>query len=120
PHDALPIFVIYGLLFVVAAFLASPSSSAVSIRRALTPTLRDRPGLVWSAFAAVALIALIVWPPPGTRQLVLSLALIAVAGFGLEALRRKTEHEFPGAKRGDGRRATRERGRRRTPEAGRA
>jgi hypothetical protein len=111
--------VIYGLLFVVAAFLASPSSSAVGIRRALTPTLRDRPGLVWSAFAAVALIALIVWPPPGTRQLVLSLALIAVAGFGLEALRRKTEHEFPGAKRGDGMLAMRERVRRGTTEAGR-
>jgi Short C-terminal domain len=111
--------VIYGVLFVVAAFLASPTRSAVGIRRALAPTLRDRPGLVWSLFAAVVLIALIVWPPPGTRQLVLSLVLIALAGFGLEALRRKTEHEFPGAKRGDWMLAMRQRARRASAGAGR-
>jgi hypothetical protein len=111
--------VIYGVLLVVAAFLASPTRSAVGIRRALTPTLRDRPGLVWSVFAAVALIALIVWPPSGTRQLILSIALIALAAFGLEALRRKTEQEFPGAKRGDWTQSVRERMRRAGTQAGR-
>jgi hypothetical protein len=111
--------VIYGVLFVVAAFLASPSRSAAGIRRALAPTLRDRPGLVWSLFAAVALIALIVWPPPGTRQLILSLVLIGLAGLGLEALRRKSEQEFPGAKKGDWMLAMRQRVRDATTEAGR-
>jgi hypothetical protein len=111
--------IIYGVLFVVAAFLDSPNRAAVGIRRALTPTLRDRPGLVWTVFAAVALIALIVWPPPGTRQLVLSLLLIALAGFGLEALRRKTEREFPGAKKGDWMLAMRQRARRASAETGR-
>jgi hypothetical protein len=111
--------VIYGVLFVVAAFLASPSPSAAGIRRALAPTLRDRPGLVWSLFAAVALIALIVWPPPGTRQLILSLVLIGLAGLGLEALRRKSEQEFPGAKKGDWMLAMRQRVRDATTEAGR-
>jgi hypothetical protein len=111
--------VIYGVLFVIAAFLASPARSAIGIRRALTPTLRDRPGLVWSVFAAVALIALIVWPPAGTRQLVLSLLLIALAGFGLEALKRKTEREFPGAKKGDWMLAMRQRARRASAETGR-
>ena len=104
--------VIYGVLFVIAAFLASPARSAIGIRRALTRTLRDRRGFVWSVFAAVALIALIVWPPAGTRQLVLSLLLIALAGFGLEALKRKTEREFPGAKKGDWMLAMRQRARR--------
>jgi hypothetical protein len=67
----------------------------------------------------VALIALIVWPPAGTRQLVLSLLLIALAGFGLEALKRKTEREFPGAKKGDWMLAMRQRARRASAETGR-
>jgi hypothetical protein len=111
--------VIYGLLFVVAAYLDSPTRSAVGIRRALTPTLRDRSGLVWTVFAAVALLVLIVWPPPGTRQFVLTLVLITLAGVGLEALRRKTEHEFPGAKKGDWMLAMRQRARSTSADAGR-
>jgi hypothetical protein len=118
-HSIATTVIIYGVLFVVAAFLDSPARSAVGIRRALAPTLRDRPGLVWTVFAAVALIALIVWPPAGTRQLVLSLLLIALAGFGLEALRRKTEREFPGAKKGDWMLAMRKRARRASAETGR-
>jgi hypothetical protein len=111
--------VIYGILFVVASFLASPAGAAVNIRRALAPTLRDRPGVVWSIFAAAALVALILWPPPGTRQLVLTLLLIGLAGAGLEALKRKTTREFPGAERGDWMREMRRRTRRASAEAGR-
>jgi hypothetical protein len=118
-HSIATTVIIYGILFVIAAFLASPARSAIGIRRALTPTLRDRPGLVWTVFAAVALIALIVWPPAGTRQLVLSLLLIALAGFGLEALKRKTEREFPGAEKGDWMLAMRQRARRASAETGR-
>ena len=111
--------VIYGVLFVVAAYLDSPTRSAVGIRRALAPALRDRPGLVWGVFGAVAFLVLIIWPPPGTRQLVLALVLIVLAGFGLEALKRKTEREFPGAKKGDWLAAMRQRARRTTSETGR-
>jgi hypothetical protein len=117
-HSIAITVVILGVLFVVAAFLASPSPAAAGTRRALAPSLRDRPGLVWSLFAAAALLVLIIWPPSGTRQLVLTLALIALAGFGLEALRRKTEHEFPGAKRGDWMQSMRERVQRTTSRTG--
>jgi len=110
--------VAFGVLFVVAAFLASPSDRAVGVRRALAPALRDRPVLVWSIFAAVSLMALIIWPPTGTRQLVLALVLIALAGTGVELLRRRTEREFPEAKRGDWMRAMRERARHATHETG--
>ena len=89
--------IIYGVFFVIASYLASPGGSAVGIRRALAPTLRGREGLVWSVFGAVALIALILFPPADPRQLVVSLLLIALAGVGLVALGRKTEREFPGA-----------------------
>ena len=93
--------VIFGIGFVIAAFLASPVPAAVSIRRAFAPTLRDRPGIVWSVFGALALLAVIVWPPSGSRQAVLTLLLIAAAAIWLEAIKRKTAREFPGAKRGD-------------------
>jgi Short C-terminal domain len=111
--------ILYGVLFVIAAFLASPSTAATGIRRALAPTLRDRPGIVWSAFGAVVLIALIVAPPAGARQLVLGLVLIALAAAGIEALRRKTEAEFPGAKRGDWMQDMRDRVSHATTETGR-
>jgi hypothetical protein len=100
-HSIASSVIIFGILFVIASFLASPAGAAVSVRQALAPTLRERQGLVWSVFAAVALLAVIIWPPDDTRGLVVTLVLIALAGIGLEALRRKTEKEFPGAKRGD-------------------
>jgi hypothetical protein len=108
----------YGLLFVIAAFLASPHPSAIGIRRILAPTFRERPAVVWSVFTAVALIALILFPPPGPRQLVLDLVLIALAGGGLEALHRKTEREFPKAMGDDGTESIRERARRARAKAG--
>jgi hypothetical protein len=118
-HSIASSVIIFGILFVIASFLASPARSAVSIRQALAPTLRERKGLVWSIFATVALLAVIIWPPDGTRALVLTLVLIALAGVGLEALSRKTEAEFPGAKRGDWMQSMRERARRTGSEAGR-
>ncbi|MFL5906560.1 MAG: hypothetical protein ACJ75Z_03045 [Solirubrobacterales bacterium] len=118
-HSIASSVIIFGVLFVIASFLASPAGAAVSIRRALAPGLRDRPGVVWSTFGAAALFAVIVWPPDGTRQLVLTLLLIALAGVGLEALRRKTAREFPGAKRGEWMLAMRQRARHKGAEASR-
>ncbi len=118
-HSIASSVIIYGILFVIASYLASPQNGAVSIRQALAPTLRDRPGIVWSVFAAVALLALIVWPPSGTRQLVLTLLLFALAGAGIEKLRRATAREFPDAKRGDWMTGMRRRARRARKEAGR-
>jgi hypothetical protein len=118
-HSIASSVIVFGILFVLASFLASPSNAAVSTRQALAPTLRERPALIWSLFAGAALLALIVWPPSGTRQLVVSLLLIALAGAGLEALRRTTLTEFPGAKRGDWILSMRRRARRAGAEAGR-
>jgi Short C-terminal domain len=118
-HSIATSVIIFGILFVVASYLASPHNGAVSIRQALAPTLRDRPGIVWSIFAAVSLLALINWPPTGTRQLVLSLLLIALAGASVEALRRETQSEFPDTKRGEWVAGMRKRARRASSEAGR-
>jgi hypothetical protein len=100
-HSIASTVIIFGVLFVIVSYLASPQNGAVSIRQALAPTLRDRPGIVWSIFAAVALLALIIWPPSGSRQLVMALLLIALAGAGIEALRRDTRRQFPDVKRGE-------------------
>ncbi|HEX6585788.1 MAG TPA: SHOCT domain-containing protein [Solirubrobacterales bacterium] len=118
-HSIASSVIIFGVLFVVASFLASPANAAVSIRQGLAPTLRERPAVVWSVFAAVALIGLIVWPPDATRQAVLALLLIALAAVGVEALSRKTRHEFPSAKRGDWLLGMRQRARQASAEAGR-
>jgi hypothetical protein len=111
--------IVFGVLFTIASFLASPASGAVTIRHALAPTMRERPGVAWGVFAAATFLALILWPPDDTRQLILTLALIALAGAGLEGLSRKTRNEFPGARRGDWFVQMRQRARRASAEAGR-
>jgi hypothetical protein len=111
--------VVFGIGFVIASYLSSPASSAMSIRRAAAPTLRDRPGIVWSVFAALALLAVIIWPPSGTRLLVFTLLLIVLAGVWLEEVRRLTAREFPGAKKGDWMKSMRKRMSEAGSEAGR-
>ncbi|MGZ5312823.1 MAG: SHOCT domain-containing protein [Solirubrobacterales bacterium] len=91
----------YGVLFVIASWLASPASSAVAIRRTLAPSFRARPALSWGIFAGLALLFLIIRPPQSNRELLFTLALIAVAGIGIEALERKSRHEFPDAEPGE-------------------
>lgn len=108
----------YGVLFTLASYLASPADSAVAVRQALAPSFRERPGVIWGAFAAVVFLALIAWPPDGNRQLILTLALIGLAAAGLEALSRKTHHEFPDARRGDWLVGMRRRARRTSAQAG--
>jgi hypothetical protein len=118
-HSIASSVIVFGVLFVIASYLASPQNGAVSIRQAIAPTLRERPGVAWSIFAAVALLAVIIWPPDGTRQLVMTLLLIALAGAGVAALIRSTRSEFPDAKRGDWVAGMRRRARRASSEAGR-
>jgi hypothetical protein len=100
-HSIATSVIAYGLLFTLASYLASPADGAVTIRQALAPNFRDRPGLVWGVFGAVVFLVLIISPPGGTRQLVVALVLIALAAAGLEALSRKTAQEFPDARRGE-------------------
>jgi hypothetical protein len=118
-HSIASSVIVLGVLVVVASFLASPANAAVSIRQALAPSFRERPGVVWSAFGAAVLLAVIIWPPAGSRQLVLTLLLIVLAGVGLEGLRRMAQREFPGAKRGDWLLGMRQRARRASSETGR-
>lgn len=101
--------IVVGALFAVAAFLASPADSAVAVRRAMAPSFIGRPALTWSVFAALVLLLLILSPPNSSGELYSALALVALAGFGMEALSRKIHREFPDAKPGDMRERIRER-----------
>jgi hypothetical protein len=109
--------IVLGVLFVLASFIASPADGALTFREAVAPWLRDRPGVVWSVFAAAALLTMILWPPPGIRELVVRLIIIGFAGAGLQALGRKTAREFPQSRRGDWWLEMRQRARRAREEA---
>ena len=111
--------ILYGVLFALSSFLASPHRYAIAIREALAPHFRERPGVVWGVFGALCFLALIKWPPAGTRQLVMTLALIGLAAAGLEALSRRSRREFPDARQGDWWVGMRRRAREARQEAGR-
>ena len=86
--------VIYGLLAVLAAWLAGPTSVATSIRYALTPYLRQ-PRIAYSVLAVI-LVLLFWWNPVvATDRLVPSIVLAVILAIGVEALRRQVIREFP-------------------------
>lgn len=86
--------VAYGIVIVLAAWLAGPTGWATSIRHALTPHLRQ-PSHAYGGLAV--LLALVFWWDPviATHRLVPSLLLIAFAVLGTEMLRRQVIREFP-------------------------
>jgi len=92
--------IVFGIFFVIAAWLASPHRSSVATRRALTPVLRDYQAWVWSALGVIALI----WVLSGvdsTRAILTRLVLVAFAGVGVYLLRRNSIAEFPDATMGE-------------------
>lgn len=92
--------ILFGVFFMIAAWLASPHRSAVSARRALAPILRDYQVWIWSVFGLIA----IVWVLSAfdsTRAVLTRLVLVALAGAGLYQLRRWTMQEFPDATLGE-------------------
>ena len=88
--------VAYGVVVVLAAWLAGPSVVAVAIRRVLAPYLRS-PAVAYVALAVI--VALVLWwaPTPATRKAVPAIVLIGLLALGWEMLRRQTSREFPDA-----------------------
>jgi hypothetical protein len=85
---------IYGVLFVVAAWVAGPSRLAVRLRALLAPHLRDW-RVTYATVAGIVLLVLLWGPTEGTRRVLPALILIALFVFGVEALRRQTAREYP-------------------------
>jgi len=88
----------YGVVIVLAAWLAGPTAWAVAVRRALAPYLRE-PRFAWGAFGVIVLVLLAWAPTPAFRQPILALILIALLALGVEALRRQASREYPNATR---------------------
>jgi Short C-terminal domain len=89
---------VYGVVIVVAAWLAGPTTWAVAARRELAPYLRE-PRFAWGAFGLLVLVLLAWAPTPAFRQPVTALILIGLLSLGVEALRRQTAREHPDASR---------------------
>lgn len=87
----------FGILVVIAAWLAGPTRLATNLRREAAPYLRERRGTTYTVVGFVFL-ALILWAPVVAFHKPIGLILLAVLMvLGTEALRRQTAMEFPGA-----------------------
>jgi ABC-type multidrug transport system fused ATPase/permease subunit len=87
--------VLYGVLLLIAAWIAGPSRWAVAVRRRLAPLMRKHPAMVYGVVALLFLLFLLWGPTNASRQLGGILILAALVAVGVEALRRKTLEEFP-------------------------
>jgi hypothetical protein len=85
---------VYGIIVLLAAWVAGPTGWAVSLRRTITPWLRQ-PVYAFGGLALV-LIVLFWWQPlVATQRLIPSLLLIILSAAGVEVLRRQVIREFP-------------------------
>jgi len=87
--------VVYGVLFVLAGWLATATSSAKWARKQLAPLLRDHAAFFYAALAAALLIYFAFAPTHGLRAILVLVILGGLAAFGITGLRKQTEAEFP-------------------------
>ncbi len=106
-REAAGAMVAYGIVVVLAAWIAGPTGSAVATRRALAPYLRE-PRFAFGGLAVIVLLLLVWGPTPALRRVVPSLLLIALLTAGVEVLRRQTAREYPDASIEDSTRRLRE------------
>ena len=84
----------FGILVVIAAWIAGPTRLATNLRREAAPYLRES-GTTYGAVALVFLV-LVLWAPVVAFQKPIGMILLAVLlVLGTEVLRRQTAAEFP-------------------------
>lgn len=89
--------IVVGVLFLVAGWLSSPTSSARVTRRYLAPTLRLHPGYVYAGLAILVCFYFLSGPTQGLRAFLTTLVVAAMAAFGITELRKQAAEEFPEA-----------------------
>jgi len=90
----------FGILVVIAAWIAGPTRIATSLREEAAPYLRERRGTTYAVVGLIFLI-LILWAPVVAFHKPIGLLLLAaLMVLGTEALRRQTALEFPDARFG--------------------
>jgi hypothetical protein len=91
----------YGVVFVVAAWLAGATRPAIGLRRQLAPALRFHLGSVYGA-VAIAFLLLLAWgPTPATRKPLGIIAFALLIVLGIELLRRLIAREHPNIQPGE-------------------
>jgi hypothetical protein len=89
--------ILYGVIALVGAILAGPTSSATTIRRRIAPVLNEHPGVA-SAGVAVMFLLLVAWGPTHALRTGWGILLLgALLAIGVVALRRQTLRELPAA-----------------------
>jgi Short C-terminal domain len=88
--------IVIGLLFLLAAWIAGPSSIAVALRRVLAPVLAQR-RYAYGALALLALFLLVIAEVTDFAELLGRLVVIALLAGWIEWMRRQTLVEFPEA-----------------------
>ena len=89
--------IVVGIFFLIAGWLASPTSSARTVRRFLAPALRQHPAYVYTGLAILVCFYFLTGPTQGLRSFLTVLILAGMAAFGIHELRKQTEEEFPDA-----------------------
>lgn len=84
----------YGIAIVLGAWLAGPGPLARSVRRTITPALRERP-VGYAVLFAIVLLVFLWSPTEGTSRLIPSLVLVVLTVAGFEALRARAIRDFP-------------------------
>jgi hypothetical protein len=93
--------IVVGVLFGIAGWLGSPTGSARTSRRFLAPALRDHAAYVYALLAIVVCLYFLSAPIQNLRSFLTTLAIAALAAFGIHELRRQAEEEFPDTQYGD-------------------
>ena len=87
---------VIGLGFIGGGLLAGPGRHEVAVRRFLAPYLREQPVVVYAVLAFAFLVWLAFVPMINNAgQVLVIVAIAALAVVGIEILRRQTAREFP-------------------------
>ena len=100
-YDIAVVLLVFGVIFVFAAWLAGHTRPATAMRRAMTPTLRDHPAAAYATAFAVLLLVVVWGPAPAFRQLGYIIAFAVLLALGVHTLSRQAVGEFPDARAGD-------------------
>ena len=89
--------IVIGVLFGIAGWLVSPSTSARATRRAIAPAIRDYPAYVYSGLAIVVGLYFLSAPVQSLRSFLTTLVVAGLAAFGIHELRKQASEENPDA-----------------------
>ena len=93
--------IVIGVLFAIAGWLASPTGSARTTRRAIAPALQGYIAYVYTGLAILVCLYFLTGPTQNLRSFVTALIIAGMAAFGIHELRKQTLEEEPDASYGD-------------------